>query len=54
MDDTKTHLEEVLEETRSESYGITIDLVARIICEKYDAAEVRMLINGLERYRKDV
>ena len=51
---TALDLELALEATRMEHNGITLDLVARIICKTFDEAEVRALINGLERYRKDV
>ena len=54
MDDrqeTALNLELALEATRMEHNGITLDYVARIITKTFDAAEVRALINGLERYK---
>lgn len=51
---TAVELERALEATRSEHNGITLDFVARIICKAFDAAEVRSLLNSIERYRTDI
>lgn len=50
---TKDELHGVLEITRTENEGITIDLVARTVCQVYDEAEVSLLIERLESWNKN-
>lgn len=45
--DTVQELEHALEATRTQSEGITLNLVARIISRVFDEAEIRALINEL-------
>ncbi len=46
-----TQLKEVLQATRQEQGGITLDLIARIITGEFDRAEVDGLINALKKYK---
>ncbi len=45
--DTAQELKEIIKQTREEGVGITINLIARIIGEVFDDAEIKALITEL-------